>query len=244
MVMTKKKIDAFGAVAKKMSAELQTDNAARKERKQLLRNAVMHVRAVYRDSSTAVVNGQKTWSDWCRWACPNPKTKDPTRWFQIVLGEKKDPNGVRVKTVRVEPGMVLVIGGDKYVLDKVSVSGRALHGIVSEYVQESKKEEQPVEILHAKGHGWSTRQAECEKHMPNRKLRGKKFAENREDVTCRECRKYVERAAAKLKPSVEVVIAPEIKEAVIRQKANLALGLPRVGSACPDKNGECDGTPE
>jgi hypothetical protein len=73
---------------------------AQGQRRKKLHALVGLVRAEYENHKT--VNGQKTWTEWCKWACPNKETKDPTRWFQKILQEpkKKDPNTVRVITLK------------------------------------------------------------------------------------------------------------------------------------------------
>jgi hypothetical protein len=111
------KNDQLGEEIKALAAQRETDNAARKASTAALREKVRIVRDGY--TNRQIFNGHASWTEWCNWACPNEKTKDPTRWFQVLLKEPKEtePNAVRV--VSLENATHIKIGSTKYEISKV-----------------------------------------------------------------------------------------------------------------------------
>jgi hypothetical protein len=117
------KLDEKGVTVRNLYNEIATGgadyNERCKEQTNTLRSALTPVWAALKAHKP--VNGCTTITDWCRWANPNPKIKNPGRWFQKVMGEVSSP---RPKVVKLTEGMTVSIDGKKFKLESVDAVPR------------------------------------------------------------------------------------------------------------------------
>jgi hypothetical protein len=192
-----------------------------------------HILPVLKDMDAAfnrgeTIGGATSLKQWCK-AYKSFGALTYARCRQILTG--KSGNEGRKTRLRVD--QVVMIGKRE-----VKLTGMMLEAVLS-YVEPGHpvKSLDPAPVTHAK---YSARKTLCMANMPNRKLKGKVFAENWDAATCPDCVRYNERKKARLAPKTLTVVVSEPTE---HMKEMMELGRrARIGhellSACGNLDGD------